>query len=236
MKYTGGKSRRDPVTGEWISNPRVYTDFHCSLKEWKNLNRGKKNLVNQAMKSLVYQQVIKNPIYSTDINGKFYLFFDKDIDGDYSKSDYSSSIIKEVIKLVTGLSCNVEFYSWKQSVDHIEIEVIGGEKRLPNIVVLFDIFELSEEETIIKCLDAVYSTLNCLKYNSFNVYYRPYFNNNYDFIFNNCPRESWGPYGGGKYSEWPAFRPKSDRFFISESSISYDALNNKSSIEYSRLM
>ena len=47
MKFKGGKSHYDQAKAAWIYEPRVYTDFYCSLAEWSNLGNGKENFMYQ---------------------------------------------------------------------------------------------------------------------------------------------------------------------------------------------
>lgn len=49
MKFKGGKSWYDTNSQEWKYQPRIYTDFYCSLKEWANLGKGKDNFMYQVV-------------------------------------------------------------------------------------------------------------------------------------------------------------------------------------------
>ena len=215
MKFSGGISQYEASTGKWIYSPRNYTDFHCTLKEWKNLNRGKTNLINQLLQYLAQQDFLEceNKLIREETTGKFifvpnkgYLKYDIDIDGDFSLSENFSNIIKYVIKYVTGLSCTASLYSWKTYVDHIVIEFSYTENKLPNIVILIDrgfceTANLEPIGIIITCLEAVYQTIKDLNYEKFDKYLKQYYNNNYDRIFNYSHKYSdyYGLY------QWPDF-------------------------------
>ena len=149
MQYTGGKSYFNIVTQEWKSNPRVYTNFYCSLSEWANLGRGKENFMYQVRSHIVdlygYPKDRRTELEKWKVNRnecKFNtkngltlnkLSFDRGGRRDSLEGEkYSAWIIKETIKLITNREANVEFYSWKGTVDHIEISF--PDTQMPNII------------------------------------------------------------------------------------------------------
>ena len=222
MEFTGGKSRRDPATGEWISNPRVYTDFHCSLKEWKNLNRGQLNFINQLLQEIWYDESLNkedfNFIHPIEDKIPYPVF------SEISEKD--GNIISYCIQRVTGLKskCYVNTYyseSSQGSIDNVIVEFDNYDKNiLPNIVILIDDYNPEPEPDVIKMtLDAVYQSVKNFKYESFNKYYKPYYNNNYDLIFNNVKDKTSIYYNTYHFPD--IFRPKNSRKINRKNQISW---------------
>jgi hypothetical protein len=222
MEFTGGKSRRDPVTGEWISNPRVYTDFHCSLKEWKNLNRGRLNFINQLLQEIWYDESVNkedfNFIHPIEDKIPYPVF------SEIPEKD--GKIISYCIQRVTGLKskCYVNTYyseSSQGSIDNVIVEFDNYDKNiLPNIVILIDAYNPEPEPDVIKMtLDAVYQAVKNFKYESFNKYYKPYYNNNYDLIINNVKDKTSIYYNTYHFPD--IFRPKNSRKINRKNQISW---------------
>ena len=69
---------------------------------------------------------------------------------------------------MTHLDADVAFYSWKGTIDHVEITFGSYEEDyLPNIIVLFDSYaDSSTNKILIRCMDALYFTLKGMKYKS----------------------------------------------------------------------
>lgn len=223
MKFYGGISQYEASTGKWIYSPRVYTDFHCTLKEWKNLNRGQLNFINQLLQEIWYDESVNKddfqfiqPLEEDKI--PFPVFIDNPvIDG---------NIISYCIQRVTGLKskCYVNTYyseSSQGSIDNVIVEFDNYDKNiLPNIVILIDDYNPEPETDVIKMtLDAVYQAVKNFKYESFNKYYKPYYNNNYDLIINNVKDKTSIYYN--TYHFPYIFRPKKSRKINRKNQISW---------------
>ena len=240
MKYTGGKSYFNKVTQEWKSNPRVYTNFYCSLSEWANLGRGKENFMYQVRSRIVdlygYPEdkrtelekwkVNRNEEKITLKNGLTLnkLSFDRGGRRDSLEGEkYSAWIIKEAIKLITNRDANVEFYSWKGTIDHIEISFPNT--AMPNIICLIDDYCCSSTNKIlIFIIDCIYKTLN----NKISVWYdrylNKYYNEDYDIIYLKPDSE----HTSGEYLVWndktqwkDIIKLKSNRIITNHTNISY---------------
>lgn len=225
MKFSGGISQYEASTGKWIYSPRNYTDFHCTLKEWKNLNRGQINFINQLLCEIWYDESLNkedfNFIHPYKEEDKTpYPFFSEIPEKD-------GNIISYCIQRVTGLKtkCYVNFYDsdmYGGILDNVIIEFDNYDKNiLPNIIVLIDddVYVKKEIQGVIKMiLDAVYQTIKNFEYESFNKYYKPYYNNNYDLIFNKVENVS-------SYSDMfrfpDIFRPKKTRKITSRRQIEW---------------
>ncbi len=223
MEFTGGKSRRDPVTGEWIYSPRIYTDFYCTLKEWKNLNRGQINFINQLLCEIWSDESLNkedfNFIHPIEEDKIPYPVFSEIPEED-------GNIISYCIQRVTGLKskCYVNFYgseSSQGSIDNVIVEFYNYDKNiLPNIVILIDDYNPEPEPDVIKMtLDAVYQAVKNFKYESFNKYYKPYYNNNYDLIINNVKDKTSIYYNTYHFPD--IFRPKNSRKINRKNQISW---------------
>ena len=232
MRFTGGKSLYDPSTGEWKSNPRVYSDFHCNYDEWKKLSRGRRNMVTQLLFNLAEKGYIEYAHFSeydpeTGLHlrkqNKERINFPLDLDGDSITEQESAKVIKYAIKLITGLETEVTFYSWKFNVDHVTIDFNYPNCKLPNVVVLFDqgfVTDIDEVDIIIKCINAIYQTINDLKNDKFNKYLKRYYNSEYDRVFNYTDRHT--VYYSQYDYQWPDFyRLKANRSIGSGASLFY---------------
>lgn len=199
MKYIGGQSHYNKMTQEWISNPRVYTNFYCSLNEWATLGRGKENFMYQVRSKIVdlygYPEDKRTELEKLKVerneskiklkNGLIVnkLSFDRGGRRDSLEGEkYSAWILKNTIKLITNRDCDVEFYSWKGTIDHIEIHFINTE--LPNIICLIDDYCCSSTNKIlIFCIDCIYKTLANKTTIWYERYLNKYYNENYDIIY-----------------------------------------------------
>ena len=121
---------------------------------------------------------------------------------------YSANIIKHVIKYITHKDANVEFYSWKGTIDHIEISFDNCE--MPNIIVLIDSYcNSSTNRTLIHCIDAIYKTLKNKANFYYEQYHKKYYNNNWDKIFNYSEENNW--YNKHEYGYYDQYRLTSKR-------------------------
>lgn len=213
MKYTGGKSWFDKSTQEWKYNPRVYTNFYCSLKEWSNLGRGKENFMYQLRSHIVdlygYPEDKRTELEKWKVNRDEFKFktkngltlnklsFDRGGRRDSLEGEkYSAWIIKETIKLITNREPQVDFYSWKGTIDHIEISFPDA-KSMPNIICLIDEYcESSTNRTLIFVIDCIYKVLGWKTIEWYDKYLEKFYNKDYDFIFLNPNNERY------IYQEW----------------------------------
>lgn len=212
MKYTGGKGWFNKSTQEWKNNPRVYTNFYCSLSEWANLGRGKENFMYQVRSRIVdlygYPEDKRTELEKWKVNRdecKFKtkngltlnkLSFDRGGRRDSLEGEkYSAWIIKEAIKLITNRDADIEFYSWKGNVDHIEISFPNTQ--MPNIICLIDEYSNSStNRTLIFVIDCIYKVLGWKTIDWYDNYLYQFYNKEYDFVFLNPENE------GYEYSEW----------------------------------
>lgn len=219
MKFKGGKSHYDQAKAAWIYEPRVYTDFYCSLAEWSNLGNGKENFMyqvrnyvaakrNDLWESADWQQ-LKNGLklrkISLDRTGR------RD---DLSGEIYSAEIIKEVILAITHKEAKVEFYSWKGNIDHVEITFENC--HMPNIIVLVGDNGGSTNYTLIKCIDCIYSTLSAKLTDYYDNYLNKMYNNDYDRVYYvGAKYNSVYTYDKWKYTwRWEdTFKKKTDRVY-----------------------
>ena len=239
MQYIGGKSYFNIVTQEWKSNPRVYTNFYCSLSEWANLGRGKENFMYQVRSHIVdlygYPKDKRTELEKWKVNRnecKFNakngmtlnkLSFDRGGRRDSLEGEkYSAWIIKETIKLITNREANVEFYSWKGTVDHIEISF--PDTQMPNIICLVDEYSGSTNKTLIFIIDCIYRTLNNKTTVWYDRYLYKFYNDNYDIVYlkpdsehATCEYQDWI----GK-SQWKdIIKLKSNRTYLDDTKITY---------------
>jgi len=240
MKYTGGKSYFNKVTQEWTNNPRVYTNFYCSLGEWATLGRGKENFMYQLRSYIVdlygYPKDNRTPLEKFKAvrdehkiilkNGLVVnkLSFDRGGRRDsLSGEKYSAWIIKNVIKIMTDRDAEVEFYSWKGTVDHIEISFPNS--TMPNIICLIDEYgSSSTNKTLIFCINCIYRTLNNKLTQYYDKYLYKYYNENYDIVYLKPDSEhSMGVYASWKgIYEWEdMIKPKANRIISQHTNISY---------------
>jgi len=203
MKYTGGKSWFDKSTQEWKHNPRVYTNFYCSLKEWSNLGRGKHHFMYQLRERIAEKIFFKyesEKQYYCNKEGNvesYKLSFDRTgrRDGLYTE-EYSAEIIKETIKLITNREAQVDFYSWKGTIDHIEVS-FPDVKSMPNIICLIDEYSgSSTNRTLIFVIDCIYKVLGWKTIEWYDRYLEKFYNKDYDFVFLNPNNER------DIYQEW----------------------------------
>ena len=262
MKYTGGKSCYNKATQEWKYEPRVYTDYYCSMKEWANLGKGKSNFMYQVRNKIAkeHPELYKDKLigYETKLLKK-HNYDISDEDGllgfdptkleeyDFSKpifkkptitvnglilrklsfdrtgrrdststEEYSATIIKEAIKLITHKDAEVDFYAWKGVVDHIEISFIGC--NMPNIIILVDEYCGSTNQELIYCIDAIYDTLKAKLHNNYEKKWMKYFNNDYDIVYYKSQEDVLD-----EYTEWKGLWmwndiifPKSQRKYVGQ--------------------
>lgn len=180
MKFTGGKSKFDPTTGKWISSPRIYTDFHCSIDEWTKLGNGRKYFMYQLRSFIAekygYKTEKRELENGLNVNR---LSFKRD-DGEHSK--YSADIVRLVIKEITNREPEVNFYAYEGMIDHIEVSFPGRE--IPNIVLLVREYGGSTNSILIECVRRIYDLLRD-KTNTtgwFNKENLKYFNQEYDNV------------------------------------------------------
>lgn len=239
MKYIGGKSYFNKVTQEWKSNPRVYTNFYCSLSEWNNLGRGKENFMYQVRSHIVdlygYPENKRTELEKWKVDRDEFkikmkngltlnkLSFDRcgrrdSLDGE----EYSAWIIKETIKLITNREANVEFYSWKGVVDHIEITF--PDTQIPNIICLIDECSSSTNKILIFIIDCIYRTLNNKTTVWYDRYLYKFYNEDYDIIYLKPDSEHYS----GEYTDWEhktqwkdIIKPKVNRTITNKTKISY---------------
>lgn len=274
MKYKYGKYMFDKNMRENIYIPRIYTDFYCSLDEWRNLGKGKENFMYQLRSHIVSENLMNDKSHCETwedyIDDKFLLkrknqsqlsVFNEFIDvpeyianeTDYNKINtylrdgvkvddklrlkfkhpnglwlyelsfdrtgrrddleseiYSAEIIKHVIKFITHKDADVEFFSWKGTIDHVEISFNNCE--MPNIIVLIDSYEASStNRTLIHCVDAIYKTLRNKASFYYDDYHKPYYNNEWDKIFNYTEEEFI--YSKDDYPWNDTYRLKANRIY-----------------------
>ena len=229
MKYKGGKSWYDHESDEWKYQPRIYTDFYCSLSEWKQLGKGKDNFMYQVRSAIVdllgYPEDKRTELEKWKVNRNEFkiqlsnglvvnkLSFDRGGRRDSLEGEkYSAWIIKNAIKLITHRDAEVEFYSWKGTIDHIEISF--PECMMPNIIILVDEYlESSTNRTLIDCIDAIYSTLHDKTTEWYDKKLNQYYNSDWDRIFYCSKEDSCENYKmwKGKWMWSDVFKKKSDR-------------------------
>lgn len=228
MKFKGGKSWYDTNSQEWKYQPRIYTDFYCSLKEWANLGKGKDNFMYQVRSAIVdilgYPDDKRTELEKFKVSrgeGKYKLknglvvnklSFDRGGRRDSLEGEkYSAWIIKNVIKIITHREAEVEFYSWKGTIDHIEITF--PKMNMPNIILLLDIpgGDNSTNDILIKCIDAIYEVLNAKTTEWYDKYLYLYFNNDHDMIF--FGGMIYNGYVYGEYAKWVDKWQWKDRIF-----------------------
>lgn len=229
MKYKGGKSWYDSDSQEWKYQPRIYTDFYCSLSEWNQLGSGKDNFMYQVRSAIVdilgypedkrtetekwkvsrdeFKIQLKNGLIVNKLS------FDRGGRRDSLEGEkYSAWIVKNVINLITHRKAEVEFFSWKGTIDHIEISF--PEAKMPNIIILVDEYcESSTNRTLIDCIDAIYKTLHDKTTEWYDKKLYQYYNSDWDRIFY-CSTEDISK----EYLDWKhlwmwndVFKKKEDR-------------------------
>lgn len=234
MKYKGGKSWYDNVAQEWKYQPRIYTDFYCSLSEWAKLGNGKDNFMYQVRSAIVdiwgYPDDKRTELEKIKVDRREYkytlenglvlnkLSFDRGGRRDSLEGEkYSAWIIQKTIKLITHRDCEVEFFSWKGIIDHIEI--VFPETKMPNIIILVDEYSMSSTNyTLIKCIDSIYNTLKYKTTEWYDNYLYQYFNNDYDIIFYISREDDLGTYieWQNKWMWKEIIYPKSQRKYIGQ--------------------
>lgn len=239
MKYKGGKSWYDKNSNEWKSQPRIYTDFYCSLSEWANLGRGKPNFMYQVRSAIVdilgYPEDKKTELEKIKVSRDEYKFtlsnglvvnklsFDRGGRRDSLEGEkYSAWIIKNAIKLITHRESIVEFYSWKGTINHIEITF--PDATMPNIIVLVDEYSVSStNRTLIDCIDAIYDTLKAKTHECYDNYLSCYYNDNYDMVYYKSTEDATGEYlwAKGKWMWKEIIYPKNRRQYDHYGTLSY---------------
>lgn len=216
MKYKYGKHYFDPESNKMQYIPRIYTDFYCSIDEWTNLGRGKENFMYQLRSKIVEDGLMGDcNDYKRSKTGNglnlYKISLNRTGRRDRLNGEiYSANIIKHVIKYITHKDANVEFYSWKGQIDHVEISFDNCE--MPNIIVLIDSYSASStNRTLIHCIDAIYKTLKNKASFYYDVYHKQYYNNNYDKIFNYS--EDCLTYNKEYYPWNDTYRMKKDRTY-----------------------
>lgn len=217
MKYIGGKSRYDSSAQEWKYEPRVYTDFYCSLKEWHSLGRGKMNYIKQlVMHASLSEDETEDDFYSS-------LWYSKE----------RQRIISNAINLITHRRPKVTNY-WEDETlskdylveknDHIEIEF--PELKMPNIIILYDKWEETTGdgffETVKDCIDCVYKVLELKTLDYYDNYLYQFFNNDYDYVFFKGDKDScYYNYWNGKWSWKDVIKRKDERIYTEYKSLLY---------------
>lgn len=230
MKYTGGRSVFDPDTQKWISVPRRYSDFYCSITEWSKLGRGKPNFMYQVRSAIVDNWGPEDDCKIRLDNGLWVnkLSFKRWGRDDVNETEkYDSWIIQRVIKMITHRDAEVEFFSYKGNIDHVEISFPGCE--MPNIIVLVGQWAGgSTNETLIFCIDAIYKVLSIKTTDYYDRYHlSKKFNQDYDYIYyTGKGKAGWGNYY--EDTEWrdnwmfeDIIRKKSERYYYDHVSIGY---------------
>lgn len=238
MKYKGGKSWYDKNSNEWKSQPRIYTDFYCSLSEWANLGRGKQNFMYQVRSAIVdilgYPEDKRTELEKFKVSRGEYKFtlsnglvvnklsFDRGGRRDSLEGErYSAWIIKNTIRLITHREAIVEFYSWKGNIDHIEIAF--PDAAMPNIIVIVDDYGGSTNRTLIDCIDAIYDTLKAKTHECYDNYLSHYYNDNYDMVYYKSTENIGGNYfwAEGKWMWKEIIYPKNKRQYDRYGTLSY---------------
>ena len=236
MKYKGGKSWYDKSVQEWKYEPRVYTDFYCSISEWDKLGKGKDNFMYQVRSAIVdilgYPEDKRTELEKIKVsrdkckikltNGLIVnkLSFDRGGRRDSLEGEkYSAWIIKNVIKLITHRNADVEFYSWKGTVDHIEITFHNTS--MPNIIILVDEYCGSTNKELISCIDCIYNTLKAKLHPSYESKLMHYFNNNFDIVYYISTENAQHEYDDwkGLWMWKDIIFPKSNRKYIGQHKI-----------------
>lgn len=198
MKYTSGKSWFNKSTQEWEYKPRVYTNYYCSLKEWAKLSRGKDIFMYQ-LRNAIAEKIFFRHKYNKEYyqNGTYKLSFDRTGRRDGLSSEiYSADIIKEVIKSITNRESEVEFYSWKGNIDHVEISFPDA-TAMPNIICLIDEYDSSStNRTLIFIIDCIYKVLGWKTIDWYDKYLYQFYNKEHDFVFLNPGADKY------IYPEW----------------------------------
>lgn len=182
MKFK--QTRELDPTKKYVYYRREYTDFYCSISEWAKLGRGKSNFIYQ-----LRTEIANNNKSLTKYNNAFYydgtpkLSLDRTgIRDSYDSAIYSGTIIKEAIKLVTHSEPNIVFDSHKGIIKFVIISFPN--KEMPNIVVIINEYSCSSTNyTIMKCLDAIYKTLQDKLTDYYNGYLKKYYCDDYDRYF-----------------------------------------------------
>ena len=239
MKYKNGNSWYDETTNSFKYLPRIYTDFYCSLSEWEKLGpNGKPNFMYQVRSAIVdilgypeimYEKENDDTVWAT--GGKFCLKNGLEVNklslDRHGRRDsmigekYSAWIIQNVIKLITHRNSEVEYYSWKGELDHIEISF--PDCKMPNIILLVDENTGSTNQTLISCIDAIYKTLHDKTTEWYDKYLYKFYNSDWDRIFYVSKEDAYYKYINWKHLyKWAdLFKMKSKRIYDGIS-ISYE--------------
>ena len=184
MKFTQKQKEWDNENNKYIFYPRIYSDFYCSLTEWKKLGREKDNFMYQIREKIAkdfpelcneqnYKYGYKQQIPSLDRTGIR--------DSTYS-AIYSAKIIKKAIELITHKEAKVLFDCHKGAINFVIISFPDYE--MPNIIVIIDEYSCSSTNyTLIKCIDAIYKTLQDKLTDWYTNYLHKLYNTNYDRYF-----------------------------------------------------
>ena len=209
MKYTGGKSYWDKEEFEWKYEQRIYSNFYCSLSEWLNLNRGKKNFISQLFDK------IKNKYNQHNLG------FDKfqriGYDNQFLTSNYENNILHDIIKEITKRDAEVTVCYESLITDSIaHIEISFGELEMPNLIVLFNGDKNLNVDNIIYCIDAIYDTLKDKLHHLYETRLKKYYNKNYDRLYAKAIRYSERGYYIKFKTYWfwnEVFKPKNNRLY-----------------------
>jgi hypothetical protein len=185
MKFKDGKSYWDNNEEKWVYKPKIYTDFYCSLDEWAKLGckKAKRIFMYQARSRIAEMHGGDCSKFKLDNGIELYkVSFDRTGRRDgLSTEEYSASIIRDIIKLMTHRDANVEFYSWKGTIDHIEIAFPNS--AMPNIICLIDDYNSSTNDTLIFCIDCIYKTLSNKRTKYYDTYLCRHYNDRYDIVY-----------------------------------------------------
>lgn len=192
MKFTGGNSYYVADEKQWKSNPRIYTDFHCNLNEWKNLSKGKYYFVAQLLNKVAEERKLSYNIVELK-NGIQYknIIFNDELQDE--------NIIHDCIKLVTKAETEViiSHHSDDLYIDVQQIYFKDYKGSMP-MIRFSDSYIVGETDyikLIAVILDAIYMTLGNKKYSGYKYYYEKYYNSNYFIEFQtDCTVNGFGLY------------------------------------------
>lgn len=221
MKFKGGKSYFNTEKMTWEYEPRIYTNFYCSLYEWGKLNRGKENFVNQLLDKV--RSKLNNGKIPTEVDEfEFTNINDGIHDEENVTSVYCNNLMQEVIKEMTGRDSEVIVVTsgcW--DILHVEITFPGTS--MPNIIVLIDYDYLLNYTWVLKCIRGVYDTLSLKTTHRYERDLQKWFNSDYDRLYITNIDSSSGVYGKWyRCYEWEKqFQPKKNRGYCDSGVLDY---------------
>lgn len=195
MKFTQKQKEWDKQNNKYIFYPRVYSDFYCSLVEWEKLGRGKDSFMYQVREKIANDcpELCNEHCYRHNgCDCKRIPSLDRTgIRDSIDSAIYSGKIIKMVIKLITHKEAKVLFDCHKGAIKFVIISFPDYE--MPNIIVIIDEYGASSTNyTLIKCIDAIYKTLQDKLTDWYSNYLHKFYNTNYDRYFYMSREDSIG--------------------------------------------